>query len=177
MGAPIKYRSPLVVPQLRIARDGSRTVYKGNQSMEVAVATFDPSANTGERAIAAHGLEVYLPDNAVIVRAFYDVVTGFASAGGDAGTIAIHIQGANDLVAAIAISDGTDVWDEGIQGTLVGSPILGAQTDHDTAIELAALQAASVVKTTAEREIIVTVGGQVLTAGKLNVFVEYFVSD
>ena len=86
--------------------------------VNVAVATFDPSANTAQRPIAAYGLGVYIPSKAIITRAWVDVVTTFTSAGADAGTIALHVQAADDIVAAIAISDATNVWDAGIHGSI-----------------------------------------------------------
>src|SRR5688572_9982316 len=106
---PLRQSAPdYLIPRGAITKTDGLTVPK------IAVATFDPSANTGERTIAAHGLGVYLPDNAIITRAWVDVVTTFTSAGADAGTIALHAQAANDIVAAIAISDASNVWDAGI---------------------------------------------------------------
>lgn len=143
---------------------------------KIAVATFDPSANTGERTIAAHGLGVYLPDNAIIIRAWYDVITTFTSAGADAGTIALKAEGANDLVDAIAISDGTDPWDDTApHGCLPNNFALdgGALT----ALAMAVARTATTIKTTAERELVATVAGQALTAGKLVLYVEYVISD
>ncbi len=144
---------------------------------KVAVATFDPSGDTTKRPVAAYGLGVHLPDNAIVTRAWVDVVTTFTSAGADAGTIALHVQGANDLVNAIAISDGSNVWDAGAHGCLPLAPNLGADAAHDTQLEVIALMAALQIKLTAERELTVTVGGQALTAGKLVLYVEYVISD
>ena len=160
--------------QYRIARKGSRTVYNGNQSSEIAVATYDFAVDGG--AISAIGLGVYIPDNAVIINAWIDVITTLTSAT-DTATIAIHIQSADDLVAAIAISDASNVWDAGIHGTLVNNPNLGADAAHDTALEVIALYAATKVKTTAEREITATIAVAAVTAGKFNVFVEYIISN
>lgn len=148
---------------------------------KVAVATFDTagndSAGVSNKTIAAHPLGVYLPDNAVVTRAWYDVIETFTTAD-DSGTIALHVQGANDLVAAIAISAADPgVYDAGVRGCLPGSPVLGADASHDTAIEVAALIAASMIKLTAERELTATVAVQALTAGKLVLHVEYVLSD
>lgn len=162
-------------PQYRVARKATRTVYKGNQVAEVAVATFNPSANTSERTVAAHALGVFIPNNAVITRVLVDVVTTFTSAD-DSATIALHAQGANDIVSAIAISDATNVWDAGVHGSKIGFPNLGADAAHDSAVEVAALFAGTALKTTAERELTATVAVQALTAGKANIYVEYFIS-
>lgn len=169
---------PVVAPEFRIPRNSSTpVVYNGNQARQIAVATFDPSADSTKRAVGAYGLGVYIPDNAVITSVIIDVVTTFASAGADAGTIALHAQTANDIVSAIAISDATNVWDAGVRGSKVGFPAIAGSTASDTSVEVAALFAGSMLKLTADREITATVAVQALTAGKMNVFVEYFISD
>lgn len=169
---------PVVAPEFRIPRnDGTPVVYQGNQVRQIAVATFDPSANTSERTVAAHGLGVYIPDNAVITKAWYDVVTTFTSPTSDAATIALHVQSAGDLVAANDIADSTAPFDAGLHGTLAGYPNLGADAAHDSALEVAALFAGTMIKMTAERELTATVAVEALTAGKLNLFVEYVISD
>lgn len=165
--------------QYRVKRHSSdRTVYNGNQVREMAVATFDPSANTGERTIAAHGLGVYIPDNAVVTNVFYDVVTTFTSAT-DAATIALHLQSAGDLVAAIAISDATNVFDAGLHGTLTAgtTTLTEAAPNTRTQIVHAADIAAGYIKMTAEREVTVTVAVEALTAGKMNIYIEYVISN
>lgn len=126
----------------------------GNTTPKIAVAVFNPSANVGERTIGAHGLGIYVPDKAVIKRAWYNVITTFTSAT-DAGTVALSAQSANDLKAAIAISNGANPFDAGI---LEGVPV-------DTA--------ATRIKLTAERELVATVAVEALTAGKLVLYVEY----
>jgi hypothetical protein len=47
----------------------------------------------------------------------------------------------------------------------------------DTAVLDAARKAASYIKTTAVREITATVAVEALTAGKMNVYLEYVLSD
>jgi hypothetical protein len=123
-------------------------------------AVFDPSANADQRTIGAHGLSVYLPDNAVIVRSWYEVATTFTSAT-DAGTIAIGTPtdgAAAGIKAAVAISNGANPYDAGnIEGLQVGT----AASYH--------------VKLTAERELTATVAVEALTAGKLTLFVDYVI--
>lgn len=161
------------MPELSFKRMATTpTRYNGNVARRVVSAVFDPSANTGERTVAAHGLGVYIPDNAIITNAWIDVITTFTTAGADAGTIAVMVQGAGDLTAAIAVSAAGDVWDAGIHGCLPGS-YAEATVAGDTAILDAARKAASYIKLTAEREITVTVATQALTAGKMVVYVEY----
>lgn len=163
------------VPELSFKR-AARARFNGIVAPRVAQAVFDPSANTGERTVAAHGLGVYIPDNAIIKRVWIDVVTTFTSAD-DSATIAVHAQSANDIVSAIAISDASNVWDAGIRGSKIGFPNFGADAAHDSALEVAALFAASMLKLTAERELTVTVATQALTAGKMVVYVEYLLGD
>lgn len=177
MGEVKRESLPVVAPEFRVSRSATtRVPAPGTRVMEMAMATFDPSANTSQRAIAAHGLAVHIPDNAVVTRVFIDVITTFTDGDTDAATIAVHLQSANDVVAAIAISDASNVWDAGIRGSKIGYPNYGADAAHDSAVEVAALHAASYLKMTAEREVTVTVAGVALTAGKANIFVEYFLS-
>lgn len=124
--------------------------------LRVARATFDPSAVSGDRTVAAHGLGVTIPDKAIICGGFYQVNTTFTSAG-DSATIAIHAQGANDIVSAIAISNGGNPWDAGLKAV-----VPKANTPESTGIAL-----------TAARELTATVAVEALTAGKLTLFVYY----
>ena len=178
MSEIFKKTIPVAAPEFRIPRKtGTVVPYQGNQAMQYAMATFDPSGNTLQRPIAAYGLGVFIPAKAFITRAWVDVVTTFTSAGADAGTIALSIEAADDVVAAVAISTAGDVWDAGAHGSKIGFPNFGADAAHDSAVEVAALFAATYLKTTVEREITATVASQALTAGKANIFVEYFLSN
>ena len=125
--------------------------------LRVARATFDPSANAGERTIAAHTLGVTLPDNAIVIGGFIDVITTFTSAGADAGTIALSVQTANDIVTATAISAVGDIWDAGLQAIVPKS-----NTPESTGIKL-----------TAARLVTATVAEQALTAGKAVIYLHY----
>lgn len=178
MGEVKRSDIPVVATEFQIANKAgiTRTKREGTVVRELAVATYDVTGGDSG-AIGAHGLGVYLPDNAIITKAWYDVVTTFTDGVDDAATIALNVQSANDLVSAVAISDGTAPWDAGVHGTLVGFPNLGADAAHDSALEVAALFAGSYLKLTAVREITATVAGVALTAGKMNVFVEYIISD
>lgn len=120
-----------------------------------AKATYDFAVHGG--AIGAHKLGVRIPDNAIITRSYYDVITTATSAT-DAATIALHAQGANDIVTATAISGVGNIWDAGLhEGIQVGT-------------------AATMVKTTAEREITATIAVEAVTAGKFSLIVEYVVT-
>jgi hypothetical protein len=173
-----KFRKEIAVvaPEFEIInRAGvTRTKRTGTTVRELAVATFDPSANTAQRTEAAHGLGVFIPINAVITKAWYDVVTTFTSAN-DSATIALSVNSANDIVTAIAISDASNVWDAGRRDTKVDNPAISGESA--SALVTAAARAATWIKTTAVRELTATVATQALTAGKLNLYVEYVISD
>jgi hypothetical protein len=133
----------------------------GRSKVHCLRCTFDPSANTGERTIAAHAVAETLPDNAMVVRAYYTVMTTFTSAT-DAATISIGIptDDAAGIVAAIAISNGANPWDAG-----------NAEGIQDgTAANFSEV-------CTAERAITFTVAVEALTAGKVILFLEYVIVD
>lgn len=127
--------------------------------MKIARATYDFDEHGG--AISAIGLGVTIPDNAIVCGGFIDVVTTCTTAAADAGTMAIHVQGANDIVTATAVSAGGNIWDAGLH------PIVPkANTPESTGIKL-----------TAAREITATIATQAFTAGKFTVFLYYLVGD
>ena len=125
----------------------------------IARATYDFAVDGG--AIGAIGLGVTLPDNAVVKRAWYEVLTTLASAT-DAATVSLDIpvDDVAGLLAAIAISDATNPWDAG---------------HHECIQDGTAANFSE--KCTAARELSMTVAVEALTAGKFILFVEYIVSD
>lgn len=127
--------------------------------IRVARATYDFAEHGG--AISAIGLGVTLPDNAVVIGGFVDVITTCVTAGADAGTMAIHVQSANDIVSAIAVSNVGNPWDAGLHAIVPKS-----NTPESTGIKL-----------TAAREITATIATQAFTAGKFVVFLHYVISD
>ena len=130
-------------------------------SAMIAIGVFAPSANASERTIAEHKFGPELPDNAVIMRSFYDVITTFVSAT-DAATIALGIEtdSADGLVTAIAISDGSNPYDAGLQASKMDDG-----------------KVATFVKTAAAgRQFVATVAVEALTAGKLLAVAEYIVT-
>jgi hypothetical protein len=134
-----------------------------------------------KNAFGAVKTGIRIPKDAVVTGGFADVVTTFQSLdtiGGNAdlATIAFSTgEGAGDLFAAVSIATGT-TWDAANkQGFLPGVPTLGADAAHDTAVEVAALQAASYVKMTADNEVVMTIAVDPLTAGELNAYITYVV--
>ena len=166
-----------VRPDFQVKR-GAVKCESGLTLKKYAVAIFDTAANDSSGAanttVASHGTGVFLPINAIITDAWTDVKTAFTSAT-SAATIAIQSNAANDLVTGIAINSGSSRWGTGLGGCLAGS-YAEATVAGDSALLDAARRAGSMMKLTAEREIIVVVGVEALTAGKMAIFVEYMVS-
>ena len=127
--------------------------------LKVARATYDFAEHGG--AIGAINLGVTLPDDAVVCGGFVDVKTTCTTAGADAGTMALHVEAANDIVTAIAVSDGTNPWDAGLHAIKPK-----ANTPETTGIKL-----------TTARAITATIAGQAFTAGKFVLFLYYLVGD
>jgi hypothetical protein len=75
----------------------------GLGALRVAQFTFDAGV-VANRTVAAHGTGVTLPANALIVGGFVNVNTLFTSANANNGTIAISVEGANDIITAGAVS-------------------------------------------------------------------------
>lgn len=97
------------------------------------------------------GNDATLPDNAIITRVFIDEVTNVTSGG--AATIAIGANTTTDLLGATAIASFT--------GIIAGVP--------DDAV-------GNMVKLTADRTLTATIATAAVTAGKLEIFVEYVLS-
>ena len=176
MSGPKKYNIPVSAPDYRLNATPSDR-YNGLQVQRIASAVFDTAANDSDgvsnKTIAAHGVGISIPDNAIITNMWFDVVTTFTSDATDAGTIALSTEGAGDGLVAIAISDASNVFDIGIHHGIPGSYSLGADAAHDTALEVGALIASSYLKMTADNEIVVTVAVEALLLGKMIIYVEY----
>jgi len=119
------------------------------------------SVPNGGMITGTYDLNISLPKNAIIIRSWYDVTETFKSST-DAATISIGIttDDTAGIVAAIAISDGTNPWDNG---------------PHDGIQDGAASNASE--KTTATRIVQVTVAVENLAEGEFVLFLEYVVSN
>lgn len=126
------------------------------QAESVYIFSFDPTANSSQRAIDAHTIG-YLPANFVITQAWIHVLTTFTSAT-DAATIKLGYTGADTAFdAAIAISDGTNPWD-------AAAP----RVSDNAATGLVA----AFITAAAGDAILATVAVEALTAGKLLVVIK-----
>ena len=115
------------------------------------------SAGVANSAIGAHGTGVFLPNKAVIVQSWYQVVTGFTS-GTNLGTIALAANAANDIKTATVVSNAAYVTPGIVTGVSDGA-------------------VANMKSMTAERELTATVAVETLTAGRLVLFVEYYIGE
>lgn len=95
-----------------------------------------------------------IPANAVVLGGFVEVDTACTSGG--AGTLAITLEGAGDIVAAAAVS---------------GAP--WSTTGRKSVIP--AFTGATTVKTTAARKIVATIAAAALTAGIVDVVLFYVI--
>ena len=146
--------SILAKPERKVWRR-SMVPMPGQGVPRIAVGVFDA---TGGKAIGSYDLGIHVPIGAVVLRAWYVVVTTFTSSGADAGTIAMSCETASpaDLVVAIAISDGSNPWDSGSGVPALYNITLGAP-----------------IVTTAERALTAAVAVDKLLTGVLHLFVEY----
>ena len=125
--------------------------------------------------------DLVIPLGSVVTKVWYDVITtcvswdeAWGAGNGDAATMSMGINSAVDVMAAISIADATsDVWDAGEHATLIGTPILGLEAAHDTALELIELENAKMIKTTADVSFNYTIAVDPISVGKIDVYVEY----
>lgn len=123
--------------------------------LRVARATFDPSGDSSVRPIGTYSLGVSLPANAIIVRSYMRTKTAFQSSSSQAQVSFFCETAGNIALSRFATSLS--------QGTVIDGFNSGT---------------ASVMKNiTAACNISATVTGEALTAGKLNLFVEYVVAE
>ena len=159
-------------------------------NLQVAVGTWNAAttnlANNASASCTAGG--IWIPDGALITKAYYFVQTTFADGNDDSQQLSLGYTGAlAAFVASIAISaTGTNgvaagQWDAGIHGTLVGMGAnLGADAAHDSALEVIALNAATMIHLTATKELLLTTAddsSEVVEVGKLSCWVEYVQTD
>lgn len=137
-----------------IAMEGSaRTSSNGSSGPKlVAQATLDA---TGGQAQGTVNLGVSLPKDAVVTRSWLEVTTSFTSGGAATVALGIATDDATGILGATAMAGLAAGFVEGVQD--------GTAANFST-------------KTTAERELIATIATADLTAGKLNLFVEYVTS-
>lgn len=135
------------------------------QVKHTVVLVFDA---TGGKAIGTYTLNTIdkktfkLPDNARIVRSYYEVQTTFTSAT-DAATISLGVptDDVAGIKAAVAISNGANAWDAGL--------VEGIQTGT--------MATAGEKTTSATRTVQAIVAVEALTAGKFALVIEYVIFE
>jgi hypothetical protein len=163
MGQVQRFDMPVAAVEYQIQEKSgtTRTKRAGSIVKEMAVAVFDTavvdSSGAANTTIAAHGLGVFIPAKAIITKVTMQIVTGFTSAGSTA-TIALAMETAADMFAALAVSD----------TKLSTGPFTAGIQDGTTA---------HMVQATVQREITATVAVQALTAGKMNIFIDYHIAE
>lgn len=131
-------------------------VMEGLTALKVATAEYDFTVDTG--AIAAYTLRGVgvnggaIPNGSIITGGEVEILTAFTT--GTAATMAISIEGANDLVSATVVS---------------GAPY--STTGQKSIIPVGT--GATMIKTTAARQIVATIATGTVTAGKLRVRLTY----
>lgn len=122
--------------------------------------TYDFDVDGGaEGVFTLGGAQDTVPEDAYVYKAWYVVETTCTS-GTDSATIKLGITDQDDIIkSATAISAGGNVWDAGL---------------HDGDADGTAANASA--KTDGEKAVLMTVaGGEDLTAGKITVYVQYFI--
>jgi hypothetical protein len=115
---------------------------------------------------------VTIPSGAIITDVIVDVETDCATSKDDTGTAALGYTGATGaFVAAIAVSDASNVWDAGVQGSLLKSFALDG--DALTAIAMKNAIADTYIKAGANVNLLLTLATEGFTAGKISVYVKY----
>ena len=126
-----------------------------NGTLKIVKFGFDAGV-AENRPTGAHKSGVILPEGALVVGGMVIVDTLFKSASNDTGTIAIHVESADDIVAAAAVSGAP------YSSTGKKEIVPKINTPESTSILL-----------TKDREITFTVAVAALTAGKLHGFLIY----
>lgn len=125
-----------------------------NPALKCARARYDFSIDGGAVGAISIGATGQIPAGAYITHGFVEVDT--AATSGGSGTLAIHVEAANDIVNAAAVS---------------GAP--WSTTGLKSIIPVAT--GATAVKTTAARTITATIATAALTAGVVDVVLFYVV--
>jgi len=134
-------------------------------------------------AFGAIGTGLIIPKGAIVTNVWYDVITTLKSWDGawgagneDKATLALSLLAANDVLSAVAIDAAGTMLDAGRHGTLIGMPQIDADPAHDfIQTEVAALFAATFMKTTSAAELTATIAVDPVSQGKIDIYVEYYV--
>lgn len=118
-------------------------------------------------------LRVRLPKDAIVFNSVVHVIEAPASVG--SATIAISIEDGGDILAETAFDAPPFNGTLGL-GLARYTPSTRVPDVGDVPVVIDDSAAAAFVVTTAERELTLTIGTAALTAGKLNIFLQYFLN-
>lgn len=132
-------------------------VISGNGAIASIIrAEYDRTVDSGSTG-TVNLRNAVIPNNARVIRAWYDVLTTFTSASDTASIgISIPTDDSNGILAPIAISDASNPWDAGIHSTIQSGLVSGISE-----------------KTTAARNLQLVISGEAVTAGKAVIYAEY----
>jgi len=166
LGSHTTSLATLALVDANVIADVSSVTTKANRIQDFSAASLSVDGINAERTvrstfdfavdgngIAAYDLGEDLPAKAVISSAVIYVVTQLADGG--SGTLALHCEDANNILTA---SD--------ITGSAAGAIIAGTAT-----------YATPVAGITSACNITATVAGAALTAGKINIWIRYYIHD
>lgn len=140
--------------------NGNASVYLAGSGMLAGVLRGEYDFAVDGGVVGAINLRnATLPVRARVTRAWYEVLTTLRSAT-DASLVGLSIPGDDvaGILTPIAISDASNPWDAGIHAAIQNGLISNISE-----------------KTTASRNVQITLAGEALTAGKVVVFLEYTV--
>ncbi len=131
--------SPILLPEDALVR--AALIVRGK---------YDFAVDGGAISTIAITAGLPIPSGSVVIGGYVDVTTQLTSGG--AATIACQVEGANDILTAVAVAS----WTAG-RKNILPAPTTGALT------------ASTAVKTTADRNISIVIAAATLTAGVFNV--------
>lgn len=134
-------------------------------------AQYDFAVHGGE--VGSIPLRVTVPAGAVVVNSLLHVLT--APTSGGSATIAISLESAGDILAATAFDAAPFDGTFGL-GLARYRPTVVQDEIEPNPWALDESSAAAFVATTAERQLTLTIATAALTAGKINVFLNYVVN-
>ena len=127
----------------------------GNPGLKVARGIYDFAVDGGAVSTITLMKDTFIPSGATIIGGWIQVHTALTSGG--AATIAVQVEAANDVLAAVAVASWT-TGKKDIVPDLTGGAALGAS---------------AALETTAARDISVVIAAVALTAGKFSVVLLY----
>jgi len=97
-----------------------------NAVSRIAYGTFTTSNPTAPGVYGLTGLSSLagnlMPANVLVTGCWYEIDVTLTTAGGDAGTLGLSVNGVN-IIAPTAVSAGGNIWDAGAHGVSLSNPV------------------------------------------------------